>query len=92
MTNSKLVIGVYIVASGIDPVRDESIELAMRLQEEGKEYYHSMWPGVGPSVGHSTGSFIFTPVIPETQTYLDSMTVYLRGVLTDNKENRGGSI
>jgi hypothetical protein len=47
-----------------------------------------MWPGVG----HSTGSFIFTPVIPETQTYLDSMTVYLRGVLTDNKENRGGSI
>jgi hypothetical protein len=47
-----------------------------------------MWP----VVGHSTGSFIFTPVIPETQTYLDSMTFYLRGVLTDNKENRGGSI
>jgi hypothetical protein len=88
MTNSKLVIGVYIVASGIDTVRDESIEPAMRLQEEGKEYYHSMWP----VVGHSTGSFIFTPVIPETQTYLDSMTFYLRGVLTDNKENRGGSI
>jgi len=88
VTNSKLVIGVYTVASGIDPVRDESIELAMRLQEEGKEDYHSMWP----SVGHSTGSFIFTPVIPETQTYLDSMTVYLRGVLTDNKENLGGSI
>ena len=79
---------MYIVASGIDPVRDESIELAMRLQEEGQEYYLSMWPGVG----HSTGSFIFTPVIPETQTYLDSMTVYLRGVPTDNKENRGGSI
>jgi acetyl esterase len=74
---------MYIVASGIDPVRDESIELAMRLQEEGQEYYLSMWPGVG----HSTGSFIFTPVIPETQTYLDSMTVYLRGVLTDNKES-----
>jgi acetyl esterase len=74
---------VYIVASGIDPVRDESIELAMRLEEEGQEHYLSVWPGVG----HSTGSFIFTPVIPETQTYLDSMTVYLRGVLTDNKEN-----
>jgi acetyl esterase len=74
---------VYIGASGIDPVRDESIELAMRLQEEGQEYYLSMWPGVG----HSTGSFIFTPVIPETQTYLDSMTVYLRGVLADHKEN-----
>jgi acetyl esterase/lipase len=92
MTNSKLVIGVYIVASGIDPVRDESIELAMRLQEEKKEYYHYVWPAVGHSVGHSTGSFIFTPVLPETQTYLDSMTVYLRGVPTDNKENRGGSI
>jgi acetyl esterase/lipase len=76
---------MYIVASGIDPVRDESIELAMRLQEEGQEYYLSMWPGVG----HSTGSFIFTPVIPETQTYLDSMTVYLRVVLTDNKESLG---
>jgi acetyl esterase len=76
---------VYIVASGIDPVRDESIELAMRLQEEGQEYYLSMWPGVG----HSTGSFMHTPVIPETQKYLDSMAVYLRGVLTDNKENWG---
>lgn len=74
---------VYIVASGINPVRDESIGLAMRLQQEGQEYYLSMWPGVG----HSSGSFIFTPVIPETQTYLDSMTVYLRGVLTDNKDN-----
>jgi acetyl esterase len=76
---------VYIAASGIDPVRDESIELAMRLEEEGQEHYLSVWPGVG----HSTGSFIFTPVIPETQTYLDSMTVYLRGVLTDNKESLG---
>jgi acetyl esterase len=71
---------VYIVASGIDPVKDESIELAGRLQEEGQEHYLSVWPGVG----HSAGSFIFTPVIPETQTYLDSMTVYLRGVLTNS--------
>jgi hypothetical protein len=38
---------------------------------------------------HSTGSFTFTPLIP--QTYLDSMTVYLRGILTYNKENEGGS-
>jgi acetyl esterase len=74
---------VYIVASGIDPIKDESIELAARLQEEGQEYYLSVWPGVG----HSTGSFIFIPVIHETQAYLDSMTVYLRGVLTENKEN-----
>jgi acetyl esterase len=76
---------VYIVASGIDPVKDESIELAVRLQEEGQEHYLSVWPGVG----HSAGSFIFTPVIPELQTYHDSMTVYLRGVLTDNEEDRG---
>lgn len=71
---------VYIVASSIDPVRNESIELATRLEEERQEYYLSVWPGVG----HNSGSFIFTPVIPELQTYLDSMTVYLRGVLNDN--------
>jgi acetyl esterase len=68
---------VYIATSGIDPVRDDSVELATRLEKEGQEYYLSVWPGVG----HSAGSFIFTPVIPELQTYLDSMTVYLRGVL-----------
>jgi acetyl esterase len=68
---------VYIVTSGIDPVRDDSVELATRLEEEGQEHYLSVWPGVG----HSAGSFIFTPVIPELQTYLNSMTVYLRGVL-----------
>lgn len=74
---------LYIVASGIDPLKDESIELAMRLQEEGQEYYLSVWLGVG----HSAASFIFTPVIPELQSYHDSMTVYLRGVLTNNNEN-----
>jgi acetyl esterase len=68
---------VYIATSGIDPVRDDSVELAARLQEEGQEHYLSVWPGVG----HSAGSFIFTPVIPELQTYLDSMIVYLRGVI-----------
>lgn len=71
---------VYIVASGIDPVRDESVELAVRLEEEGQEHYLSVWPGVG----HNAGSFIFAPVIPELKTYLDSMTVYLRGVLTNS--------
>jgi acetyl esterase len=74
---------VYIVASGIDPIKDESIELAMRLQGGGQEYYLSIWPGVG----HSAASFIFTPLIPELQSYHDAMTVYLRGVLTENKEN-----
>lgn len=37
--------------------------------------------------GHSTDSFIFTLVMPETQAYLDSMTVYLREQLMENKEN-----
>lgn len=69
---------MYIVASGIDPIKDESIELAMQLQEEEQEYYLSMWPGVGHSA-----------VISEVQTYHDSMTVYLRGVLTDNKGSLG---
>ena len=77
----------YIVASGIDPVKDESIELAARLQEEGQEHYLVEWPGVG----HSAGSFIFTPMIPEIQTYLDSMTVFLREALTDNQAGQGES-
>jgi acetyl esterase len=77
----------YIVASGIDPVKDESIELAARLQEEGQEHYLVEWPGVG----HSAGSFIFTPMIPEIQTYLDSMTVFLREALTDNQAEQGES-
>jgi hypothetical protein len=64
-----------------------TVGLAKRLQEEGQEYYLSMWPGVG----HSIGSFIFASVLPETQTYLDSMTVYLRAMLICNKENCGGS-
>jgi acetyl esterase/lipase len=77
---------LYIVASGIDPVKDESIELAARLQEQDQEHYLVVWPGVG----HSSGSFNFNPVIPELQTYLDSMTMYLREVLTDNQEDLDG--
>ncbi|HEY1248327.1 MAG TPA: alpha/beta hydrolase, partial [Nitrososphaera sp.] len=69
---------VYIAASGIDPLRDDSLELATRLQEEGQEHYLVEWPGVG----HSAGSFLFIPVVPELQTYLDSLAVYLKGVLT----------
>ena len=76
---------IYIVASGIDPLKDESIDLAERLSEEGQEHYLAMWPGVG----HSAASFIFTPVIPELQRYHDSMTVYLREVLTGNQEHGG---
>jgi hypothetical protein len=40
-----------------------------------------VWPGIG----HNAGSFLFSPVIPELKTYLDSMTVYLKGVLTNSK-------
>ena len=76
---------IYIVASGIDPLKDESIDLAERLSEEGQEHYLAMWPGVG----HSAASFIFTPVIPELQRYHESMTVYLREVLTGNQEHGG---
>jgi acetyl esterase len=76
---------MYIVASGIDPLKDESIGLAERLSEDGQEHYLAMWPGVG----HSAASFIFTPVIPELQRYPDSMTVYLREVLTGNQEHGG---
>jgi len=76
---------IYIVASGIDPLKDESIDLAERLSEEGQEHYLAMWPGVG----HSAASFIFTPVIPELQRYHESMTVYLRELLTGNQEHGG---
>ncbi len=72
---------VYVVAAGIDPVRDDSIELAARLDEAGQEYYLVMWPGVG----HNAGSFLFTPITPEIETYLDAMAVYLRGVLIDRR-------
>lgn len=58
-----------------------STELAARLHEEGQEYYLSIWPGVG----HSAASFMFTAIIPELQSYHDSMTMYLRGVLSKNK-------
>jgi acetyl esterase/lipase len=72
-----------IVASGIDPLKEESIELAARLQEEGQEHYLSVWPGIG----HSADSLVFTLAIPEIQGYLDSMAVYLREVQTENREN-----
>jgi acetyl esterase len=78
---------IYIVASGIDPLKDESIDLAERLSEEGQEYYLAIWPGVG----HSAASFNFTPVIPDLQRYQDSMTGYLREVLTVNQEQGGNT-
>jgi acetyl esterase len=72
---------VYIAAMSLDPLKDDSLELAERLREGGQEYYLTIWPGVGHS------ALVMIPVTPETQAQLDAMTVFLRGVLTDNKEN-----
>ncbi len=43
---------VYIVASGIYPIKDESIELAARLQGEGQEHYLTVWPVLGTAQVH----------------------------------------
>lgn len=37
---------VYIAAMALDPLKDDSIVLANRLQQEGQEYYLTIWPGV----------------------------------------------
>ena len=71
---------VYIVAAGVDPAKDESIDLANRLRDAGQEYYLTIWPGVG----HSSGSLIFTDQTPEIQEYLEAMTIYLRAELSNS--------
>jgi acetyl esterase len=72
---------VYIAAMSLDPLKDDSLELAERLRKDGQEYYLTIWPGVGHS------ALVMIPITPEIQAQLDAMTVYLRGALTDNKEN-----
>jgi acetyl esterase len=67
---------VYIAAMALDPLKDDSIQLASRLQQSGQEYYISIWPGV------AHGALSLIPVTPEIQRYLDAMTIYLKGVLT----------
>ena len=69
---------VYIVAPALDPLKDDSIELANLLEKSGEEYYLSIWPGVGHGVLNLLSS------IPEAKIYADSMVTYLRGVLTKN--------
>lgn len=66
---------MYIVAMGLDPLKDDSIKLADRLQQHGQEYYLTIWPGV------SHGALSLIPITPEIQKYLDAMTTYLRVVL-----------
>ncbi len=71
---------VYIVAAGVDPAKDESIDLANRLRDAGQEYYLTIWPGVG----HSSGSLIFIDQTPEIQEYLGAMTTYLKAELSNS--------
>ena len=69
---------MYIAAMALDPLKDDSIKLAHRLQQQGQEYYLSTWPGV------AHGALSFIPITPEIQKYLDAMTTYLKGVLTQS--------
>lgn len=66
---------IYLAAMGLDPLKDESIELANRLKKEGQEHYLTIWPGV------AHGALSLIPITPEIQEYVDAMAVYLRGVL-----------
>ncbi len=67
---------MYIAAMSLDPLKDDSITLANRLQEQDQEYYFTIWPGV------AHGALSLIPVTPQIQKYVDAMTAYLRGVLT----------
>ena len=69
---------VYIAAMALDPLKDDSIQLANRFQQSGQEYYLTIWPGV------SHGALSLIPVTPEIQKYLDAMTIYLKGFLTQS--------
>jgi hypothetical protein len=52
--------------------------IAHKLQQQGQEYYLSIWPGV------AHGALSFIPIMPEIQKYLDAMTAYLKCVLTQS--------
>jgi acetyl esterase len=67
---------MYIAAMSLDPLKDDSIMLANRLQEQGQEYYFTIWPGV------AHGALSFIPLTPQIQTYVDAMTTYLKGILS----------
>ena len=66
---------MYIAAMGLDPLRDDSILLADKLELAGQEHYLSIWPGV------AHGALSLISVTPEIQKYVDAMSTYLRGVL-----------
>jgi acetyl esterase len=65
----------YIVTTSTDTYRDDNIELAEKFEQEKQEYYLTMWPGVM----HASINLFY--VTPEVQKYIDSMTVFLSGIL-----------
>jgi len=69
---------VYIAAMALDPLKDDSLALADKLEEHGNEYYLSIWPGV------AHGALSLIPVTPQIQEYLEAMTTYLKGVLLNS--------
>ena len=69
---------VYIAPMALDPLKDDNIQLASRFQQSGQEYYMAIWPGV------AHGALSLIPVTSEIQKYLDAMTIYLKGVLTQS--------
>lgn len=62
----------------LDPLKDESLALAHKLEEQGNEYHLTIWPGV------AHGALSLIPVTPQIQEYLEAMTTYLRGVLLNS--------
>jgi acetyl esterase len=66
---------VYIVAAALDPLKDDSIDLANLLDKSGQECYLNIWPGVGHGILNLLSN------VPEAKVYVDSMVIYLRGVL-----------
>lgn len=48
----------------LDPLKDDSLALANKLEEHGNEYYLSIWPGV------AHGALSLIPVTPQIQEYV----------------------
>jgi acetyl esterase len=69
---------VYIAAMALDPLKDDSLAFATRLEEQGNEYYLTIWPGV------AHGALSLIPATPQIQEDLEAMTTYLRGVLPNS--------
>jgi pimeloyl-ACP methyl ester carboxylesterase len=71
---------VYIAATGLDPLKDDSILLAEKLRLAGQEHYLIIWPRV------AHGALSLMSITPEIQQYVDVMSTYFREVLMSNKQ------